>query len=100
MFVKRKWCFLEVAETKCIGPVGSTSHSMRGSRAAGRLWHPSRHLLGSELRRRETPLSIALLSAFCSAELPCATADGNVVVGADRHSASVSGSKLAALHCC
>lgn len=59
--------------------------------APGRLWHPSCHLLGSELRRRGAPPSIALLSAFCTAELPGATADGNVVVGAGRHSASVSG---------
>lgn len=68
--------------------------------APGRLWHPSRHLLGPELRRRGAPTSIALLCAFCKAELPGATADGNIVVGADRHSASVSGSKLAVLKCC
>jgi len=100
MFVKRMWCFLEVEETKCNAPVGSASHSTRGSRAPGRLWHPSHHLLGSELRRRGAPPSIALFSASCSAELPGATADGNIVVGADRHSASVSGSNLAELHCC
>ena len=91
---------MEVEEKKCIAPVGSASHPTRGSGAPGTLWHPSRHLLGSELRLGRAPQSSALFSAFCSAEVPGATADDNVAVGADRHCAcftfEIGGDALAA----